>query len=117
MSEEKSTGVKKERKRANTYLLGEQGQTLQITAQRKDPTSVVVFVTRVSKDAAGKRQKLRGASSSHPSMEAAQAQVARLAAKAEKDGWKTRQKSGGFVSKPDAFDAEHIPGPRPIAKK
>ncbi len=62
------------------------------------------------------KKNTRGATMEHPTSETARAMVDRLAAAAEKSGWKRRQsRGGGFTRRPDSFDATHLP--RPSAKK
>ncbi len=62
--------AKKERRRFNTNLVGGNA-ALRITVDRKNPTSVITFVTHVIKDKTGKKTSTKGATSTHSNVEGA----------------------------------------------
>lgn len=67
---------------------------------------------------AGKKNS-RGASAEHATtVEQARTAVEKLAAAAEKAGWKRREeRGGGFARRPDAFALDSLPKPGKSAKK
>ncbi len=101
--------AKKERRRFNTNLVGGNA-ALRITVDRKDPRSVVTFVTHVVKDKTGKRTTTKGASSTHSNVEGALKKAEELAAAALKAGWKKKTPKTA-AARPDAFDVGHLPRP------
>lgn len=105
----KSEKPKKERKRSRVVMLGEVGKVMQITLERKDPSTLLTYVTVVSKDPTGKKSKLRGVTETHTSQEAAQKAVDKIVEAAKKAGWQPREKGGLNKPKPDAFDLAHLP--------
>lgn len=88
---------------------------LRITASLKKDGTATSYATHATKGAGGKRQSKRGATEKHEDMARAKAAVEKLAASAIKLGW-ARGKASGFTSKPDAFDASHLPGPGAASK-
>ncbi len=101
--------AKKERRRFNTNLVGGNA-ALRITVDRKNPTSVITFVTHVIKDKTGKKTSTKGATSTHSNVEGALKKAEELAANALKAGWK-KKTAKTAAAKPDAFDAGHLPRP------
>lgn len=94
--------------RTATITLTANGATMAIVAERtKDAARTYVITT----DAAKKSQ--RGMTEQHATFEAAKAATEKMAAKAEKLGWKRRAPRPGFVAKADAFTA--LPAP-PVVK-
>lgn len=103
---------KGERRRTNITLEGAGGAMLRITTHKREPNTVVAYATHIVKTPSGKTQKTKGASSVHPSTEEAKSASDKLVANAIKLGWTIKKSAGGFRSKPDAFDAAHLPAPR-----
>jgi hypothetical protein len=84
----------------------DEGSAMRIHATRHADGTAVSFVVWTTTKG-GKKQHTRGATEHHDSMEAAKAAVAKLASQAMKLGWS--RKASGFKTKPDAFDAGHLP--------
>jgi hypothetical protein len=95
------------RRNFNVRLDGASGSQMRVAAQRRKDGTAVTFVVRTGK----KKVHDRGATEEHASLQVAQARADALVAQLTKLGWKQREARGGFARKPDAFDAEHLPGP------
>jgi hypothetical protein len=97
-------------------LQGPDGEVLRfVTVYRR--RGAVTFAVHTTKDAKGKRTNVRGATELHGNEAAAQAAVDRMVASAIKLGWVRREGRRGFVARPDAFDAAHLPAASRTAKK
>lgn len=95
-----------------TITLTANGSTMSIVAERKgDGARTYVITTDVDKTSK------RGMTESHPTFEAAKAATEKMAAKAEKLGWKRREARRGFVAKADDFSALPPAPGAPKAKK
>jgi hypothetical protein len=97
------------RKSFSTRLDGEAGATLRVfTVVRKDGAVTYAIHTTGPK---GARKSVRGATSQHPTVEAARTAADRIVAEAEKrGGWRKAQRGGGgFAVKPDAFSLDSLP--------
>ena len=95
-----------------TITLTANGSTMAIVAERKgDGAKTYVITTGPDKKSA------RGMTEEHASFEAAKAATEKLAAKAEKLGWKRREARRGFVAKADDFSTLPPAPAAPKAKK
>jgi hypothetical protein len=82
------------------------GTRLTLMAVRKKDGTATTFATTT--DTATKKTT-RGMTEKHANFDAAKGAIAAQAAKAEKIGWQRKERSGGFVAKPDAFIALPTP--------
>ena len=107
----KPVATASEKKTINVTLRGSGAATLHFTAHaRKDGAFTVYAVMRDgTKDAAGKKSAVRGATSVHATYEAARKAVDTLVAESVKLGWGASR--GASPKAVDSFDASHIPAP------
>jgi hypothetical protein len=96
-------------------LTGTGAEEVLITAYQSKAGFVVSATTYASAYVKGqKRTGTRGASSTHPTLDAAKKAVEQAAAAFVKAGWvrPERKAFGGFVRKQDVFGLSNVPKPR-----
>jgi hypothetical protein len=84
--------------------------TLRLMALRRSDGSAITFAIHTTVDGK-KRKHTRGATETHASLDRAKVAMEKLAVTAIKAGWIRKERTGGFVRKPDSFDAAHLPAP------
>ena len=106
MADEKK--AKPEKRKIKTVLTGEAGTLIVLREKQKDSDTFVVSAQFVSKDAAGKVSKVRGATSTEANAAAAEKRASELVAAAEKQGWSKKVKKAA-TDKVDVFSITNIP--------
>lgn len=110
-SETPATTVKKERKPRRTFSVNLQaadGATLRITMKLKKDGTATTHAVHTVRD--GKKKKsTRGATEQWANLDQAKVAADKLTAAALKIGWVRKERTAGFVAKPDAFTATSLP--------
>ncbi len=106
---------KKERAKTSVKFVGPSGE-LHLVTYRIAPSNIQTYAvwirptTEKNRSGKVKKERKRGASETHKDIAAANAAIEKLMAEVAKRGWtKKAARSGGFQSKPDAFDLNHLP--------